>query len=153
MATRANTARYDLGKIKHGGAGGFLNPPTHPEHSLHVMSTYGDTFFMSLSSAVDEEWLDDETRDEARRILKAWNPLPLDHEDVKAWIYQVLGYFRNCYKGEGPKPWNVSNLRMRPKLDPMRFITWILHAGVHFIRQYYPHYKPTENDFANAKWG
>jgi len=164
MATRANTRKYNWGKVVNEGAGGFLSPPTHPEHTQSVRSTFGDTFFMSLSSARDSEWLNQETRIKAKWILKKWNPLPVDHEDVQDWIHHVLGYFKNCYKGKREcddltcekctnEAWNADKLRIRRKVDPMRAGMYNLHAGVHLIRKYYPDFKPTENDFANAYRG
>lgn len=149
-------------KIVSGGQGGFLNPPGHPEHSFHVETDLRrrqeNRGSMSLSHAKDCEYLDDEVRHEARLMLFAWldNPPALDSSEVKDWIAQVLGYFRNCYKGPGndPECWAATNLDIvqYPGVrDEMENID--KHAGVHLIRQYYPDFMPTTEDFKNAYWG
>lgn len=148
MVSRSNYGKID----RTSGMGGFLNPPTHPEHTISVRSSYGNTFFMSLSSAAEAEWLDPSTRGTARGILKAWKPLPIESPEVQDWIRQVLGYFRNCYRGDGSEPecWNASNLvtdRTDLRFDVDR------HAGVHLIRKYYPEYVPLSVQFRESYWG
>ena len=107
---------------------------------------------MSLSAAVECEWLDASTRAAAKRNLDAWQTrkLPLDAPEVVDWCRQVLGYFRNCWKGTGDEPWNVQNLRMGPRPEGA---TDADHAGVNLIRRYYPGYWPTPADWAGAYWG
>ncbi len=144
----------NVGRIdKTSGCGGFLNPPTHPEHTMSVRSKFGDEFVMSLSSAVAEGWLDGATRRAAREILAGWERPPIDRADVVEWVAQVLGYFRNCYRrgGSGETAWYVSNLSVEPEADPMENIED--HAGVHCIRKYYPEFTPTREDFDRAHWG
>ena len=136
------------GYIVNKGMGGFLNPPTHPEHDRSVQ---GKNFSMSLTGALEADWLTDHTKLKAKTILDAWEPLRLDL--VKDWIYQVLGYFHDCYVGQdeqGNASWNADKLRIA-KIDPMLNID--LHAGVHLIRKYYPEYVPIKEDFDNAYWG
>jgi hypothetical protein len=141
------------GRIVMRGMGGFLNPPTHPEHNQSVQSARGDTFSLSLSTAVECEWLNDATRTTARTVLAAWKRPPLDSPEVQEWILQVLGYFRGCYKGEGPEPqcWHADRLRILKSGDDARPNEE--HAGIHLIRQYYPEYEPTGEHFAAAYWG
>lgn len=142
------------GRIVKSGMGGFLNPPTHPEHDYSV--DCGHDGCMSLSAAIDAEWLDANVRLEASRKLEDWkaHALPLDTPSVREWVLQVLGYMKNCYRNpaeEGAAQWYGSNVvidRLRNALDYIAD-----HAGVHFIRQYYPHYQPTAEDFKNAYWG
>jgi hypothetical protein len=144
------TRRSEYGKIINSGMGGFLNPPTHPEHTFSVHSTDGDTFSMSLSSAAAAEWLEPRVKARAKGILKRWTPLPLEDQQVKDWIYQVLGYFSGCYRGEDGS-WNASDLKIDKTLDPIANAD--KHAGVNCIRKYYPEYVPTADDFKNAYWG
>lgn len=155
MATRKNTRKGNWGKIINEGAGGFLNPPTHPEHTRGVTSVYGHTFYMSLSAAAESDWLDDdECRSRCRTILKNWKPLPIDHSDVQDWISQVLGYFKDCYVGQdkqGNLSWNASDLRIWRDADPI--LNADIHAGIHLIRQYYPEFNPTKEHFDKAYWG
>lgn len=140
------------GRIRNQGMGGFLNPPNHPEHT---QSVEGGGYSMSLSEAVkpSSDWLKATTVKRAKALLDSWEPLPINHEDTITWIHQILGYFKDCYKGNGENPWDTSNIRILPRKDPMWFSWYDRHVGVHFIRMYYPEYKPTDNDFANAKWG
>jgi hypothetical protein len=134
------------------GAGGFLNPPTHPEHTQSVRSSYGRTFSLSLTEAAKTEWLDAATRNKAADILKRWKPLPIGDASVQEWILQVLGYFHNCYKGgDGTEAWFASALRIDRYADPV--LNANLHAGVHSIRQYYPDFTPTAEHFRLANWG
>jgi len=144
------TSKRNYGKIVHEGQGGFLNPPTHPEHEYCVHSTYGDTFWISLSSAAESEWLNAATKARAKGILNRWQPLPIEHPDVKQWIHQILGYFRNCYQSASGS-WQAGELRiLKAGDDPLPVD---LHAGIHLIRKYYPEYQPTASDWNAAYWG
>ncbi len=151
---RMGTAKGNWGRLVRSGQGGFLNPPGHPEHEWSIHSVYGDTFSLSLSSAAKEAWLDPVARKEARAKLAAWKPLPLSDPKVQDWIHHVLGYFRGMYEGQdkaGNLSWNASDLRSRPDVDPV--LNADIHAGVHFIRRYYPNFRPTAYDFQAAYWG
>ena len=154
------TSKKEKGKIVNKGMGGFLCPPGHPEHSYSVQTDLRRREWnrgsMSLSFAAKCEWLDPFTKADARSALRKWsdNRPAIDSAEVKDWIQQVLGYFRGCYKGNpdlGEKAWDAGNLRMDQKVDPMLNVE--LHAGVRLIRQYYPEYVPTAEDFAGAYWG
>jgi hypothetical protein len=159
------TATKEIGVVtSQSGMGGFLNPPTHPEHSMHVETHYRNhrvSGGMSLSAAVKCEYLADHIRASAKRVLDAWQKPSLNSKAVKQWIRQVLGYFRNCYKGDGNEPecWNAGTLKIMPKNEANAWGVYPVlpsideHAGVHFIRQYYPEYVPTAKEFAEAKWG
>jgi hypothetical protein len=138
-------------RIADGGMGGFLNPPNHPEHDHHVRGPYGDC--CSLSCAVSDQTLLGSIRQEAQAILEAWDRPSLDSPEVREWITQVLGYYRNCYRGQGAEPtcWHAANLLIDPERKPMEHAND--HAGVRLIRKYYPEYMPTEQDFSNAHWG
>lgn len=134
--------------------GSFLNPPTHPEHSFSVASTYGNTFSMSLSSAAKDESLNESTRIAASNLLKLWEAPTRESPEVQDWIAQILGYFKGCYSGQdsqGNLSWNASDLRILPDIDPV--LNCDIHAGVHFIRKYYPHFTPTKAHFESAYWG
>lgn len=140
------------GDIKASGMGGFLNPPTHPEHNFCV--GIGHDGSMSLSSAVDDDNLDDETRAKARQLLDDWQPLPLDDPKTVAWIRQVLGYFKGCWRNPSvpePECWHAGKLLCNLPITEQSDIGD--HAGVHLIRQWYPEFVPTEDNFLQAKWG
>jgi hypothetical protein len=79
----------------------------------------------------------------AKKMLDDWQH-PIDHE----WVLQVLGFFKGCYAGS--QGWAVPVLVL-DKRDPMEHID--KHAGVHFIRKFYPDYVPTLEDFRDAYWG
>ena len=144
---KRNASRSCWGKIVDGSMGSFLEPPTHPNHRFEIRSVYGDTFGVALSSAVDTEWLDDKTKAEAKKIMDDWTALLISNILVEDWIHQVLGYFKNGYKGQS---WNVGDLVFDSR-DPVS--NQNDHAGVHFIRKYYPQYKLTEADLKQAYWG
>lgn len=145
---KRNASRSCWGKIISGSMGSFLEPPTHPNHHHSIQSVYGDTFSIALSSAVDTEWLDDKTKAEAKKIMDDWTVPPITDVSIIDWIHQVLGYFGSGYKGQS---WNVSDLVFDSKRDSVS--NQNDHAGVHFIRKYYPQYKLTEADLKRAYWG
>lgn len=146
------------GRIGDSGCGGFLNPPTHPEHTYCVETFSGGRIdgFMSLSHAVECEWLDDLTREQAKLLLIEWQRPDIDSPEVQDWIHHILGYFKGCYKGQESSPgkgdeWYATNLRIDNSIPPMLNID--LHAGVRLIREYYPSFAPTTLHFAQAYWG
>lgn len=147
----------EQGRIVNEGMGGFLNPPTHPEHTQHVETDLqrspANRGGLSLTAAVACDWLDDATRAKAQAALDEWQRPPIERADVQAWIGQVLGYYRGCYKGDGDSAnaWHAGNLRISQTADPMLNVD--AHAGVRLIREYYPEYQPTREDFARAYWG
>jgi hypothetical protein len=153
------TAIKERGILSPRGMGGFLNPPGHPEHTHHI--TIGlrnmpcNRGELSLSAAIDCDWLDDGARRMAKAELDKWeaNKLPLADAKIQDWIKQVLGYFKGCYKGEGAEPicWHCDKLHILKDGDNARPIED--HAGVHMIRKYYPEYVPSGNDFAGAYRG
>lgn len=140
----------DKGKVVNNGMGGFLNPPTHPEHDWSVESVKYDDFSMSLSCAVDCEYLDPETKAKARRLLKSWKRLPLKDEKIQDWVYNIMGYFKTCYQGKDGS-WNAGELQIDSKRDPIK--SQNTHAGVHFIRKFYPRFKLKQSHLDNAYWG
>jgi len=86
-------------------------------------------------------------------MLKDWKPLPLSDPETQAWIAQVLGYFKGMYRNpdmSGTRQWSASDMLVRD-WNPMEHLSD--HAGVRFIRTYYPSFSPTPADFERAKWG
>lgn len=148
------------GTLTNQGMGGFLNPPTHPEHEWSIIEVNGrknpeNLEAQSLSGVIGEGSIwDGFTRGAAKAKLKNWQPLPIDDPAVQDWIQQVLGYFRGCYANpELPEPgrWNASTLLISSERDPLEWAD--LHAGVRLIRKYYPEFQPTREQFAEAYWG
>jgi hypothetical protein len=138
------------GKIVSGGLGGFLNPPGHPENSFHVETDLGPR--LSLSSAVNRDWLDSKTRQSAEQMLQQWEAGKslISDPDVQNWIRAVLGYFKFCYI----RPYfshNANDLLISLKLNPLANAH--THAGVHFIRAFYPEFHPSSQHFEEAYWG
>lgn len=140
------------------GSGGFLNPPGHPEHTQSVETDLRrrpeNRGRMSLSGAVTADYLPPVIRGRASGILKRWANENAGTEPDAAWVAQVLGYFRNCYRNpaapEGQE-WHAGNLVIDRDRDPMAEPAD--HAGINLIRQYYPGFQPTAEHFASAKWG
>ena len=151
-------ATTEKGRIVRGGMGGFLNPPTHPEHDWHVETELrrrpenrGGT---SLRGAAESEWLDPATRAAARKMLRGWVPPPINSPEIADWIHQVLGYFRGMYRNDNAprgQEWNAGTMHVDPDRDPL--LNADAHAGVHLIREYYPDYMPSRADFGGAYWG
>jgi hypothetical protein len=153
------TTTKEPGIIVNEGLGGFLDPPTYPTHTKSVefdlRRRRENRGYMSLSSAVESEWLDDAVRAFAKQILDDWVRPPIESPKIQDWIRQVLGYFKNCWKGEGSEPqcWQVSNLVTLEKDYLPGRIGLLDHAGVHLIRKFYPDFLPTEAHFTEAYWG
>lgn len=145
-----------LDAIAPGGAGCFLDPPNYPTHSVHVQTDRNrrkeNRGMVSLTYAVDCDWISADTRARASGMLKRWhaNPPAIDSEPVQRWISQVLGYFRNCYIGPSGSR-NASDLAIDSERDPMADPG--SHAGVALIRDFYPDFTPTAADFEAARWG
>ena len=149
------------GRIVAEGMGGFLCPPGHPAHEQSVETDLRrqpeKRGYMSLKAAVDCEWLDNATQNDARDLLTKWqmqDRLPIDAPDVQEWVLQVLGYFHNCYNlrdSSIAENWHVANLTIDIRINPL--IHTDCHAGVHLIRSYYSEFVPTAEHFANAYWG
>jgi hypothetical protein len=140
----------EKGRIVSGGMGGFLNPPGHPEHTHHVQTDLrrrpenrGGT---SLEAAAKASWLDPATRHAAKRMLDAWKE-SRPANPPKAWVKEVLAYFKGSYKKPGGG-WNVSDLTFDDR-DSIRHQRE--HAGIHFIRKFYPDYMPLPEDFPERK--
>lgn len=148
------TTNKEKGRITSSGMGGFLNPPTHPEHTMHVEIDLRrrpeNRGGLSLSSAVDCDWLDAGTRMAAKAVLNSWQAPPMESAEIQAWILQVLGYFRSCYQGTNGS-WNAYDLVIDKERDPV--VNADTHAGVNLIRKYYPSFVPSAEHFQNAKWG
>jgi hypothetical protein len=139
-------------RLRNKGVGGFLNPPGHPEHDWSVVSKDSST---SLSSAIKSSYVDDAIKKQAQDLLNKWagEKPPLSDPKIQDWIHQVMGYFHDMHKGHGDKEtsWHASNLTHRPGADPM--LNQDIHAGVNFIRKYYPEFKLEGGHVANAYWG
>lgn len=148
------------GIVVPGGMGGFLCPPTHPEHTACVETDLHrrkeNLGSMSLSYAAKCDYLQDSTRERAKAILDGWQLTKpgLDTPAVQDWIHQVLGYFRTCYRNPekvGDSQWDASYVVIDSNSNPMDKVDD--HCGVHLIRQYYPEYTPKVEDFGKAYWG
>jgi len=140
------------GRIVNSGMGGFLNPPEHPEHFYSVKQFgpdyFGGAFSMSLSSAVECDWLLDSVKAKAKAVLDQWIKPELESEAVQDWICRCLGYFKNCYSKDGVgRNVNTDLIVSKEPLDVNR------HLGVMHIRKFYPEYIPSEKDFEGAYWG
>lgn len=146
----------EKGKIVNDGMGGFLNPPKHPEHNFSVETDLRrhkeNRGGMSLTVALDCDWLDDETKKEVSLILNNWEreKLPLEHEEVKNWTCLVMGYFHDCYQSDNGS-WNASDLKINKNLDP--FLHENKHAGVNLIRKFYPEFHLSFECLGEAYWG
>lgn len=147
------------GTLRNEGMGGFLAPPTHPEHEWSIIEVDGrknpdNLSASSLTGALGPEsgW-DGFTRGAAKGKLRSWQPLPIDDPAVQDWIRQVLGYFRGCYcnlRVPEPERWRADAVLIDNR-NPLENAED--HAGVHLIRGYYPEYMPTAEQFAEAYWG
>ena len=152
--------------IKTGSQGNAFDPPRYPTHKYHIENNK-KTCYLSIDKDIYEKdeysYIDNEIKLECKKIIEKWDidKLPLDHDLVKDWIYQMLGYFKDCFKGL-ENNWNCDKMKVRDYKKIFsksefyyKFLvtTQSLHFGVHHIRKYYPEYVATEDDFENAYWG
>jgi hypothetical protein len=151
----------ERGRIVSGSTGSFLTPPGHPDQRYSIETDLRrkpeNRSSMSLSSALEpNSYLDAVTKAKAAGIMRDYkkNQPPLDHPATQEWIRSTLGYFKGMYhdpnlpEGERAK---VSNLRSVPEADPMENANF--HAGVHFVRRYYPDYQPQPEHFEPGGYG
>ena len=155
----------NISEIDTTGMGGFLNPPSHPEHSRSVV--YGPYIpgwgrnAMALSSALTSDEVTEATRDEVRRLLSDWeaNTPALDTRESVLWLTGVMAYFKNCYRsvmGEAePECWYAGNLHIHGHgfgLSPCTIDHPIEDwASVNFIRKFYPDFTPEGNYSPNCQ--
>ena len=67
-------------------------------------------------------------------------------------LYQVLGYFKNCYTpNNNKKDRNVSNCIIKCNWNIIKHENRSL--GILYIREYYPEYKITIENIKNSYWG
>jgi hypothetical protein len=148
--------KKEKGIIRNEGMGGFLNPPTHPEHYFSVESSLErsppNRDVCSLSyCAYRAKYFDNDIRTEAKKLLEEWKPLPISNSLlVQEWILQVLGYFRSCYLSKNGNK-NADALIIKPRWNPLKHLK--RHRGVDFIREFYPDFIPTSEQFDQACWG
>lgn len=174
-------------RIVREGVGGFLNPPTHPEHTYSVetdLNRHRDNRgSMALSSAIASDYVDESAKQQAKNLLAEWeaNKPALSEWECQLWIKRVMGYFRNCYNLAdylGERGWHADQLHIcAPFPKPVAYNAFGApiyglrnggttyrqpsalgatycngghsmdrHAGVHFIRKFYPEYEPTATD-------
>ena len=150
------TETKERGRIIREGMGGFLTPPGYPERAYSV--EYDLTLrkenrgTMSLSYAVECDWLDDATRAEAQRILDAWQAPDISSREVQMWIKQCWSHWRNCYKLDGERELFVMQSQPFSDLPTVqgRGLHMIIgisqHQAVVNIRRYYPEYVPSVRD-------
>lgn len=115
-------------RVDNKGMGGFLAPIGHATHSYSI---YHDRCYMSLGAAVNDEWLPEDAKNVARKLL-AENPGILTDE----WVKQVYAYFHHCYSPDGTDH-NYSNCIVdQTNNQPAENHLAYLH-----IRQYFPNYQ------------
>lgn len=150
-------------RIARDGMGGFLSPPSHPEHFVHIQvcskyAQFKNADCYSIGSLLEPDKANDPyipagAITAAKRLMKEWEEKKpgLDNPETQDWILQVLGYFRSCYiPASGSR--NASDLEIvHESLEPV--YPWNRHAGVALIRDYYPDYQPKPEDFKQAYWG
>jgi hypothetical protein len=142
------------------GMGGFLNPPSHPEHTYSIQEFRGghEVGSYSLSAAIEYEWMPGAVRGTAKGVLKRWQAGEID----PAWMHSVYNYFRHSYSKDGintnvndrenmvtyGKFWD--NAEQEQYTDPSH------HLGYMYIKKFYPEHKPNleliQNDGPLGSW-
>ncbi len=130
-------------QISREGMGGFLCPPGDPHHTHSVRSSNGDDL-MSLSSAVDCEWLPVGVVARVRKLLDDAHPV-----ESSGWVEMIYGYFRNMWTSDG-QTWGsttdlISDSSGERPADH--------HAAVVWIRKWFPSHAPRVDLIANPGKG
>ena len=134
------------------GMGGFLNPPSHPEHTYSIQEFRGghECGSYSLSAAASEMYLPAQVRGTAKGVLKRWKAGTPD----SAWVHSVYNYFRHCYSKDGVST-NVNNgstitfgkfwgnAEQEADMPPTH------HLGYLYVKSFYPDHEPDLNLIAN----
>lgn len=121
--------------IVNSGMGGFLNPPNHAEHSYGVEEYVNgrSSGSMSLTSALEDVYVSDEVKEEARRLLKE-----NAGEFTEEWEHSCYNYFRNCYSPDG------ANRKASDCIISKECINPEYHLAYLHIKSFFPDYKPNE---------
>lgn len=145
--------------IRREGQGGFLQPPTHPEHYFSARmerwtrSGWEEWSSYALTSAAREEYLPEWVRERARQILADWQAPSIDDRDVQLWIKQCWSHWRNCYD-IGERDLLVMQSRPCGDLPTVEGQgLWMIlnianHYAVKTIRSFYPEYVPSVRDMS-----
>jgi hypothetical protein len=122
-------------------------PPGHPDLRYAVTIPLGA---MSVSFAVECGYLDEAVKAKCRKLLDDYMAgIPsLDSPEVQAWVRIVLGRFKTRYRpAKDTQPiWSMSSLEEHPDWDQMAHVD--RHAGVVWIRSFYPDFTPTAEQFS-----
>lgn len=150
--------------IIQGSQGCFIDPPNYPTYKYYI-EDISKTCSISLSKNMlnnpEYSYVDRDVKLKAEKLINVWfeNRPCLSSPIVKDWIYQVLGYFSNCFQSIDGS-WDADKLRCKhlknkDKNFYYRYMvrTQLLNAGVHHIKKFYPEYKASMEDFRNAYWG
>ncbi len=152
------TKTFEKTRIVNGGMGSMLCPPYHPMHSYQletdIIRRKENRGSMSLDYALECDYVSDGMKRRIKGMFDKWNENKPDinSPEVKKWRNECLGYFSNCYSKDGITR-NVNDGLDIIKGNPFELKIIDRHLGVMMIRQYYPEYQPTYEDFVNAKWG
>ena len=150
-------------KIVNGSMGSFLCSPYYPSYYYHIKSkNCSIAIIKKVYKSKEYSYIPDSIKTKVKEMIEDWykNRPSLDHPLVKDWIYQILGYFNSCWKLTESS--NVSDLHYknyRTLFDTDEeyyfFLTKVqfLHAGINYIKKYYPEYKAIKEDFKKAYWG
>lgn len=140
------------------GAGSFLEPPFSKTHQFGIVAGYdhgnGYQEYASIEYYLNNENVPNSAKRQIKSIIGKEEKPPIDDPAIQEWILHVLGYFKSCYVGQdkqGNFSWNASDLVIEKNSDPV--LNANNHAGVHFIRKYYPDFMPTQEHFDKAYWG
>jgi hypothetical protein len=125
-------------------------PPGHPDLRYSVAVPMGA---MSISYAAECGFLDEAVKAQCRKLLDEYMAsIPsLEDPKVQKWIAVVLARFKTRYRPakDGQPVWSMSSLEEHPDWDQMQHVD--RHAGVVWIRSFYPSFTPTAEHFTGTK--
>jgi hypothetical protein len=136
------------------GAGSFLEPPFSKTHQYGYVAGVdrgnGYQEYGSINSLLESENVPESAKKEIKSIIGEEVKMSINDPSIQDWIHNIMGYFNSCYSPDGVN--RSASDCVIIKGSPFE-IGIDKHLGVMFIREYYPEYIPSQEDFDKAYWG
>jgi hypothetical protein len=115
---------------------GVLHPPTHPERN-YCVEVDGRRITLTTALRCGDAVLCPSLTQQIASLFADYQPVAIETQEVQEWISRVLWFFHHCYID--------CDEEIDGDRDPIMYAD--SHAGVVFIRKFYPNFKPTREHF------
>ncbi len=146
------TAKQPDTRVVAGSMGSAFLPPSHPGNRFEIETDLQRR--KENRGSMSLEYAAELGNSDALRLIAEWeaNKPALSTRENRLWVKQVQAHFRNCYRGEDSKrEWDAGSMHIHGDGRYGSAVCKVSHvfedwAGVHFIRKYYPEYRPIGPD-------